>query len=435
MSFRFLASAMVLLAAACSDDDEAGGAGGSGASGGMDGGGSGGTNASGGTSGSGGSGATGGASGSGGGAASGGTAGAAGGGGASGAAGTAGAGGDVGQPPNVAFVTSETFEPSTLGGLDGADAACRAAAAAAGLPGTFVAWLSDSSNDALTRLGTARAWVRTDGRPFVDSTADLVGLRHLYPLHIDENGQRYDDIVVATGTNQAGLRDAGSGAFCQDWTAAAASDGYVVGNPSSFGANWTGASVFLNPCTEEARLYCFQTDHSQALEPTLPPSRKAFVTKSSIGTTGLAGFDQHCADEAQAGSITGTFKALVATNGASAISRFDTTGDPWGRLDGALLTDTAAELGTTTRLLAPIIDFSDRTFVWDSPGGELVYTGAATPLAAGIAAETCGGNWTSIGGMHVFGFAGLATPQWWSDLTLPSPAGCNNHKHLYCLEE
>jgi hypothetical protein len=155
----------------------------------------------------------------------------------------------------------------------------------------------------------------------------------------------------------------------------------------------------------------------------------------TYGPTGLTAFDKACSDEAAAGSIAGSFKAFVATNGASAISRFDTDGDPWGRLDGVLLTDTAAELGSATELLAPILDFSNGTFVWDSPGGDLVYTGAPTPSTAGTAGETCGGDWSNIGGMHSFGFAGLPSSEWWSDLRFPSPAGCNNYKHLYCFEE
>ena len=49
---------------------------------------------------------------------------------------------------NLAFVTSQSWAGGALGGLAGADAKCNAAAVAAGLGGTYVAWLSDSQNDA-----------------------------------------------------------------------------------------------------------------------------------------------------------------------------------------------------------------------------------------------------------------------------------------------
>src|SRR5262249_6287034 len=62
---------------------------------------------------------------------------------------------DGGPPPdartfaaNVVFVTSVTMAPQALGGLDGADRLCNDRAAAGGLPGTYVAWLSTVSTDA-----------------------------------------------------------------------------------------------------------------------------------------------------------------------------------------------------------------------------------------------------------------------------------------------
>ena len=431
-SFLFgLGAALV----ACGGDDDSGSGGKSRSDAGTDA-----TAGTGGGAGVGGAAGTGGGGGAGGsGGSVGGSAGTGGGAGASGAAGAAGAdGGGIGSPPNVAFVTNESFVVSTLGGLAGADAKCQAAAAAAGLPGTFVAWLSDSSADALTRLGTARAWARTDGRPFVDSVADLVALRHLYPLHIDENGQRIVATVV-TGTGPDGLRQSATGDFCQDWTGENAAVGFVGGDPDSFGPNWTGAStnpLFTTPCTNEANLYCFQTDHSDPLVTNFPTSRKVFVTLATVPLGGLAALDQHCTDQAAAGGVfTGSFKALVATDGASAISRFDDTGAPWGRRDGVLLTDSAADIATATQLLAPINEFSDGTFVWDTPGGDLVYSGAATPGTPGIAAETCGGDWSSTSGQHRFGFAGLSTKEWWDDQRLPSPAACNTFRRVYCFEE
>ena len=53
--------------------------------------------------------------------------------------------------PKRVFVTSSTFD-GNLGGLAGADVKCQGAATTAGLPGTFRAWLSDSTTSASARL-------------------------------------------------------------------------------------------------------------------------------------------------------------------------------------------------------------------------------------------------------------------------------------------
>src|SRR5262245_56445509 len=55
-------------------------------------------------------------------------------------------------PARMRVFTTSLKYPAALGGLTGADAKCNAAAQAAGLPGTYKAWLSDGYTNALTRL-------------------------------------------------------------------------------------------------------------------------------------------------------------------------------------------------------------------------------------------------------------------------------------------
>ena len=81
---------------------------------------------------------------------------------------------------NIVFVTSIEYD-GNLGGLGGADAACQSRAAFAGLPGTYVAWLSTPTVSAHSRI-QGRGWVRRDGRPFVDTIADLEQSKMLYPV-------------------------------------------------------------------------------------------------------------------------------------------------------------------------------------------------------------------------------------------------------------
>lgn len=156
------------------------------------------------------------------------------------------------QPPRVMFVTSSTgsgnfsswSEAGGQTGLAAADKVCRARATAAGLANasTFVAWASDSSDDAYCRVtgfaGTKETncgqgslpdggpWVRTDGRPFARSLADLTAAnRLLYPATRGESGQ------VVTGwiwdaTRESGvlLKSGNTPIDCLEWTSGSSGD-------------------------------------------------------------------------------------------------------------------------------------------------------------------------------------------------------------------
>src|SRR5262245_12432676 len=91
---------------------------------------------------------------------------------------------DIVVTSNVAFVTTRTLNPSTFGGLAGADAICQATADQAGLPGTYIAWLSTTTTNAVDRLAGSRGWVRTDGVPFADTPADIAAGRIFAPLSL-----------------------------------------------------------------------------------------------------------------------------------------------------------------------------------------------------------------------------------------------------------
>ena len=135
--------------------------------------------------------------------------------------------------PNIAFVTSVKYAGS-LGGLAGADQKCQALATAAGLPqNTYKAWLSSSEN-AIDRLGSARGWVRVDGKPFADAKADIVSDKILHPLRVYENGNYDNDpggSSVWTGTSSDGT--VWSDGTCSNWTSSNSSTIAVTGNDAS----------------------------------------------------------------------------------------------------------------------------------------------------------------------------------------------------------
>src|SRR5437016_3989404 len=127
---------------------------------------------------------------------------------------------DSAPPPNRMFATRDTFA-GALGGLAGADATCTAAAAAAGLGGTFVALLSTSTTNAIDRLTAARGWARVDGVPFADMPAaifpstfcDACDELVLAPP-LDEYGNAVSGYAW-TGTTSRGTSN---GNACADWT-------------------------------------------------------------------------------------------------------------------------------------------------------------------------------------------------------------------------
>ena len=72
------------------------------------------------------------------------------------------------------FVTSTRYT-GDLGGIPGADEKCQSHADAAGLAGTFLAWISDGVDSPATRFArSAEPYVRTDGTKIAEDWDDLV---------------------------------------------------------------------------------------------------------------------------------------------------------------------------------------------------------------------------------------------------------------------
>ena len=162
------------------------------------------------------------------------------------------------------FATSATT-PATFGGLAQADKLCQDAAVAAGLPGTFQAWLSDASASPYTRAGQSTVpYQRVDGVRIAADCDELIASGPSSPIDVDENGQKIADdamsLVVWTNTGRDGRAESYSMAsnFCGNWTSNAPMDQAVVGwlTKRMQPDDWTFAVV--QPCTGAARLYCFQ---------------------------------------------------------------------------------------------------------------------------------------------------------------------------------
>ena len=171
------------------------------------------------------------------------------------------------------FVTSQTFT-ANLGGLSGADSKCQELADAAGLSGTFKAWLSDSTTDARDRLAQAAVpYMRVDGVPIADNFADLVDGDLAAPLEIDEAGMMATGSpFVWTRTSTAGIHPSRAGCTqgppddplglcltCRDWfdgvTGAPRFDG-GIGSWLFANSQWTFNGA--NQCNDMNHVYCFE---------------------------------------------------------------------------------------------------------------------------------------------------------------------------------
>ena len=162
----------------------------------------------------------------------------------------------------IAFVTSETYT-GNLGGLAGADAKCQALAQAAGLPGTYMAWVSDANNSPSTRFTKSNTpYVRVDGVVIANNWNDLVDGTLLAPLNKTESngavplgntscaGGGFPTTWSGTSTNGTS-----QGSFCGNWTNT--NGGSRWGRADQTNSSWTqwcsgGLCSWISP------IMCFQ---------------------------------------------------------------------------------------------------------------------------------------------------------------------------------
>jgi hypothetical protein len=296
------------------------------------------------------------------------------------------------------FVTP-AIHTGLLGGLEGADAICAAAASDANLEGNYLAWLSTSTVDAKDRFGTAQGWVRPDGRVVANTVAEIVAGRMVHPIRLYANGDLVSNGVRAwTGTGPEGTTFGAQ--TCGDWSSDSVDDSGTLGNPAGVALVWTFQST--PSCDVPHALYCFGVDHATSVTPATVSGRYAFLSGglSSVGG-GLAGADAHCQATAEGAGLDGTYLALLATTAGSAASRFSVDGGPWTRRDGVPLTETADELLAGADFLAgPNVEADGGYEILQAH----IWLGATSITSLG--ASTCV-DWTSNAG-SVSGRAGTS---------------------------
>lgn len=154
------------------------------------------------------------------------------------------------------FVTS-TLHNGNLGGLTGGDSICAARATAAGMTGTWKAWLSDSTTDAISRIADHAPWYTPDESTVVISSYSLLSTpASTVPIVIDESGNDLSSSgnAVLTATNASGVKVANQ--HCSNWTDSSNGGNVRVGAINGSGSFWTtGVADF---CDSISALYCFE---------------------------------------------------------------------------------------------------------------------------------------------------------------------------------
>jgi len=163
----------------------------------------------------------------------------------------------------IAFATS-TLHTGNLGGLMGADAICNMRAQAAGLPGTYMAWISTAQGSPATRfvqstvpyfmvnqVKIADNWADlTDGT--LDAALQVTELGGASPAGTNNCFVNVNNFRTAfTGTGQNGVL---SGGTCSDFTSNAGTATVGVTNSASF--RWTNCQQLS--CANTSGIYCFQ---------------------------------------------------------------------------------------------------------------------------------------------------------------------------------
>jgi hypothetical protein len=322
---------------------------------------------------------------------------------------------------NLAFATNAVIDGDIRGinsesGATIADADCTVFANAAGLPGTFVAYLSDTTGrSANQQLGASRAWILTDGTPFDDQIADLAAFGQRATFDVDEHGARLpagDPIWIGGSSNGSAM-----GAFdCQAFSSNSSSDNGYMWRTDEL----PQSGVTVQPsCNQQAHLPCMQIGIAGELPAQPPVGRYAFVSTAVWSVAGVASADAQCAADAASQGLAGTFVAALATTTQSIADRAGGLGGPWRLPSGAITT------------LGPLTDPLRAPF--EMPSGIAVlqfWMGAATLTDVATGSNCSDWQSTSSTDAAAAGNPEYAGTQWATGSTF-----CDDTQiHLLCMQ-
>lgn len=344
-------------------------------------------------------------------------------------------------------------------GLAAADNVCAARASAAGLTGTFVAWMSDSNNDAYCRVNgytgkkaancgqstlpvVAGPWVRpfttTATAPSIDKLVAPNRITYT-PANVNESGTAVSvSDRVYTGTDDTGAAVTNT---CTDWTSTATQG--AMGDVSGGGTSWTRYTATDPACTTTGHLRCMEAGGAGPALPSRHPSgtRKAFLTSVS-GTgqfstwadagpqTGLLAANAVCQARARYAGFANAqnFKAWVASS--TSLTSLIFYNGPWVRPDGIQIAASYNALFSNGRFDAPLYQMETGAYAQGNQDAGSVWTGASQ---YGSATFTYCNVWTQgttsySGTTGRFDLGDYRATDYTSSL-------CNATQQIYCFED
>lgn len=157
------------------------------------------------------------------------------------------------------FVSSELYT-GDLGGLTGADGKCQSLASAAGLSGTYKAWLSAASSSPASRfVHSIYPYALVNGSLIAANWDDLIDGSDLgHRIDADEKGlPPRGGFEVWTNTNEAGNAIDDRLYSCVNWTEGTLGTGFF-GQFDRLDTEWTMVEGRPDGCRDQKHLYCFQ---------------------------------------------------------------------------------------------------------------------------------------------------------------------------------
>ena len=165
-------------------------------------------------------------------------------------------GSDIDAPPSSKriFITSQMFQ-GNLGGLVGADAICTSQATQ--LAGSWKAWLSTTTVNAIDRIANVGPWYDTHGTQIFANHAALMSMPSV-GLNYDAAGTFLGSHKIWTGTGFGGtyLAALSGSAPCSEWTSSAMNGQAKVGQVGRADVAWTAQSN--TTCDQDAHLICIE---------------------------------------------------------------------------------------------------------------------------------------------------------------------------------
>ena len=334
------------------------------------------------------------------------------------------------MPANLIFLTSATF-PTNLGSAIAYDSVCNTAASAAGINviagNGYVAVTSDTTSNAVARLGAARGWMRMDGEPFADTLTTLFKNNQVfYPIKFDELGHPHGTEPIATGTSFGGTY---SGSACNDWTDGTGSTLVSIGNPNGGPLDWINWNT--EGCTPWPFI-CMGVTKNGAVGVGTVQGRRIWVSPTAFTPNATTTPDSVCQGDRPAGVTTAM--AFISTTKRTAAALLDPA-TSYYRPDNVFVGTGATILlnsavGAASQLTSGIWQSGDGTY--DTIGAHGVWVGSTTPTDLGTTASTCA-DWTDpnqLGGM--VGDFTLSTSYWWN--LFGANVRCSYPESIYCVQ-